>query len=941
MLFKAVLKSSFFTAVILSLTVIISPFFPPAAANEGEVNHILAEAPPSDPEVKINPCSSGGFEEEIISLEHSAESYPSAGNEIPVRDSTAGSSGGCPNGENFAAESSPVRETYADDGPVIVLQAGSGEQNFPDSVDKDSSDSDLTDHPDAGLLADRHAPGGPGHSSADPVGFSEAVSTAAGNSYMVSVVPEGGLKIEAGKAANLTVTFSELDASSKLGSAQLFIPGSLIIDPEADVEVSAGWDYRWDEPAGNSSFNRVLSLWARLESSYLGRGDSLSATFSAVAVSDQTHHFKTKAFQDTASCSEGIGSGPGSVENLMAEGSADPKINVRVEGFSGIFSDGSNLTVGLNDVRDNLNWHYIQEQDIDLGFHGGGWVPIGTDVQYRPDLAFSGAYDGGNYTIHGLAVDRHDSQAGLFGTTFKTAAVTRVRLDNVVIAGRDYCGALVGYNFGGLIRDCHVSGSVAGSGNYVGGIVGMNRGGHIDRCSAAVSVTGNNRVGGLVGCNISGGIISGSSVSGTVFGLNRVGGLAGRNTGVITDSRAYANVTAGSGNIGNVGGLVGLNTDGGLVYRCHAGGAVNAPANDNVGGLVGYNHPNCTIMESFASGLVSGKNCVGGLVGYNLATINNCYASGDVSGINGVGGLIGLNQGTISCCYAVGQVSGNNNSGRLVGKNDGSVLNSFCLIGAPSNNSGSQVSEAAMKSYSTFHNAGWCIVTACDPDPAGATWFIEEAINWPQLWWQREPLEEEAPDPDDQVPERPQSKPGSPDQKGRFEFAGLYGPLHGFGLPGNRLLNHDPLPASYSRFEHPTPVLADRFLVIAAPGPGANKGAPVSAAFVIGGSRDALTVISGKLEAAFLYFEQEINNIESRTRILKMVDLNAALSAVTLVGARLSGDAAEIDAAAEAYRKAIAIFTMCASFLDQEQKDAVLSVLRAVKEELVLLGASL
>ncbi len=88
---------------------------------------------------------------------------------------------------------------------------------------------------------------------------------------------------------------------------------------------------------------------------------------------------------------------------------------------------------------------------------------------------------------------------------------------------------------------------------------------------------------------------------------------------------------------------------------------------ENVGALVGYNKG--TIINSCASGTVSGRNNTGGLVGYNDGKIFTSCANVDVSGTRSVGGLAGLNSGTIRDCYAKGSVTGDEETGGLVGAN--------------------------------------------------------------------------------------------------------------------------------------------------------------------------------------------------------------------------------------------------------------------------------
>jgi hypothetical protein len=76
---------------------------------------------------------------------------------------------------------------------------------------------------------------------------------------------------------------------------------------------------------------------------------------------------------------------------------------------------------------------------------------------------------------------------------------------------------------------------------------------------------------------------------------------------------------------------------------------------------------------------IKGKYYLGGLVGENSGSVNNCYSTAWVMGNAGVGGLVGVNadSGTVSGSYAAGEVMGVDNVGGFVGINDGSVINSY------------------------------------------------------------------------------------------------------------------------------------------------------------------------------------------------------------------------------------------------------------------------
>lgn len=71
------------------------------------------------------------------------------------------------------------------------------------------------------------------------------------------------------------------------------------------------------------------------------------------------------------------------------------------------------------------------------------------------------------------------------------------------------------------------------------------------------------------------------------------------------------------------------------------------------------------------------KSFVGGIVGENSGTIENCSFDGMVKGENVIGGIAGENAdyGKIITCNSSGSVSGENSTGGIVGKNSGLIQN--------------------------------------------------------------------------------------------------------------------------------------------------------------------------------------------------------------------------------------------------------------------------
>ncbi|MEX0720761.1 MAG: GLUG motif-containing protein [Balneolaceae bacterium] len=306
-------------------------------------------------------------------------------------------------------------------------------------------------------------------------------------------------------------------------------------------------------------------------------------------------------------------------------------------GGSGIETDPYQISTveQLQEIENYPDKHFIQINDIDASTtltwnNGKGFNPIGTD-----SAIFSGLYNGADYKISGLTINREsEDHVGLFGYA-DGATIKQVVLIDASVKGSNDTGILIGYRTRGQIIDIQVSGSVTGRA-IVGGLVGFNYGEIKESC-----------------------------VHGEVSGYSNIGGLAGFNRGEIDDSYAAADV---SGTGTGIGGLVGNNYDGSII-KSYARGNVLGSRSSSFGGLVGSNGGE--IIKSYAQGEVSGRSYVGGLVGFNRGEIKESYAIGSISGTgNGMGGLVGNNYGgKITSSYANGNVAGPTQVGGFVGVN--------------------------------------------------------------------------------------------------------------------------------------------------------------------------------------------------------------------------------------------------------------------------------
>ncbi len=242
----------------------------------------------------------------------------------------------------------------------------------------------------------------------------------------------------------------------------------------------------------------------------------------------------------------------------------------------------------LQAMQNGLAAHYILANDITCAAQ---FTPVGDfDTSSPDDHPFTGSLNGSGYVIYNLYVNYPlYPGAGLFGY-ISSAVVENVALQNVNITGFEYVGGLVGWNQGGSIINCYVTGRVHGFGS-IGGLVGLNSG-----------------------------PISNSYSAGNIHGFNdSIGGIAGHNTSSINNSYATGGVTGDW----NVGGLVGSSV--GSISNSYSSGGVYGVT--NVGGLVGDNTG--PITNSFTTGGVWETTNVGGLAGGSSTAPVNCYWFGN------------------------------------------------------------------------------------------------------------------------------------------------------------------------------------------------------------------------------------------------------------------------------------------------------------------------
>ncbi|MFO7793504.1 MAG: PKD domain-containing protein [Candidatus Nanohaloarchaea archaeon] len=360
-----------------------------------------------------------------------------------------------------------------------------------------------------------------------------------------------------------------------------------------------------------------------------------------------------------------------------------------------------------NDVEctDTESWNYAIGMDTYLGFN-----PVGPNY----DNQFLGGFQGNNYTINGLYINRYrSSEVGMFGYLGGDSSVKNVALNKINVTGASSVGGLIGYNEGETISSVSTGGIVSSkySGDTGGliGYVGFDYGDSISNSRSTANVSGAGySVGGLIGGSCCGTSISNTSATGDVYGESGVGGLIGyKDYGSVSDSYAVGDVTG---------------------------------AEDATGGLIGENFG--SVSSSYAAGDVNSPEWAGGLIGNVEGSVSNSYATGDVNGSRTVGGLVGhKGYGSISDSYSTGKVSGERNVSGLIGENEGSITSSYWDINSSEQTNGGNLNSTGlftgeMQGMSAKDNMGdmnfnsnWSVVESGDSESICNNYPILKNVN--------------------------------------------------------------------------------------------------------------------------------------------------------------------------------------------------------------------
>jgi len=146
--------------------------------------------------------------------------------------------------------------------------------------------------------------------------------------------------------------------------------------------------------------------------------------------------------------------------------------------------------------------------------------------------------------------------------------------------------------------------------------------------------------------------------------------------------------------------------------------------------------------------IMTGGVVCGALAGENYGSIHDCFATGLISGTDDIGGLVGQHQGFLTNSYAAVAVDGRTISEvyGIAGPNNAKAVNCFWdadISGASERGAGTGLTTTNMQYRYTFINAGWDFVGE-NANGTDYIWIMPIEGGYPILW--NESLPEEVPE---------------------------------------------------------------------------------------------------------------------------------------------------------------------------------------------------
>jgi hypothetical protein len=682
------------TTTITAILICIALLFFPASVYADSDSGTPVDSPAVEGDVSPGTADYGSPDSTSGASEYSTGSTP-IDNSLSSQDS--GSDGYFDQSPSVDTDSKPAADDGLSGGEALPAANSPATEDYPGPEASDSSDQENVSGSPAEEDPDMQTPE---EIQDQPDQADQQEEASGGNSYKATITPSAVVSggddtdytgLQGGETGEFTVTFTEV-GKQELGSARVEIPDQFTVSgfstewstDGVTTEEGKQWQARLEENGSVYLYLRALN-----QSNYLLYGESVAVSFIATAPTELgVYQFETAAWTDNSAADSG------SNTNHMASGYTDPVV---------IVGEGVGNAESFDNVRDDLNGHYVLTADIDLAdsvTYSDDWEPLGPTA----NTPFSGSLHGNGYTISNMQINTmnidstYTSGFGLFGYLNNAWLVNLELVDFIIdIDSFDYAstdwavGGLSGHSVNSHIIDCDVSGLIsfavdspeADSLNFfnIGGLLGSMNGGTVSGSSAngidifisfsdgGLDYKGVYSIGGLVGISESLAEITTSFANGEIridanlddgyFEAYALGGLVGYSEGKITDSYADMLLNFYLGGSSNpvdimfygIGGLTGHNLSSGENSRCYAAGEIIITIDDL---------PGDEAFEVIA---------IGGLAGDNEGLIEESFSTADlyiyIMGGNSdtwvdfywIGGLVGYNTGYVLDSYTSGAIT--------------------------------------------------------------------------------------------------------------------------------------------------------------------------------------------------------------------------------------------------------------------------------------------
>lgn len=369
-----------------------------------------------------------------------------------------------------------------------------------------------------------------------------------------------------------------------------------------------------------------------------------------------------------------VGQCSGSISNAVATGNVTSTTGY-VGGIVG-YQDTSGKSISNVRMTGNITVSNTSSTNVG-GIAGMSYATIGS-ATYSGDVK-GGQYVGGiighafaavsTATVNGTVRGTNSAgfTGGIIGLAESDVTITNGRVTGTV-TGTTLVGGICGKSEGGTLTECYSYSNVTGTGNYVGGILGQGIS-TITKCASYGNVSGVSYVGGVIGGITTNEVLELSYICLQQYSYSTPSYYYDRITSINTLTKCIVNCYA----VGNVsasgaylGGICGYSDGYSWVkklrntisynslyssYYYHYVQKKGTKVNTN-GPISYYDYTpvviSYEITDNYFSGILQGKNYVGGIVGWgNRVTTTKNYSNANIVGTANVGGIVGCIQASM------------------------------------------------------------------------------------------------------------------------------------------------------------------------------------------------------------------------------------------------------------------------------------------------------